>query len=157
MQSVGLSVVWKDHESVTPAVWSTQRWTVDVITIVPADGTVRSREWMFVQPTIGRSPVNHGELIVPFMRVPGPAGPVGPRGPVAPSAPSAPVWPAGPGIANETTRAMAARTTATAPSAAPIFPACAGAPIIGLGPGIAGTGSGGAGAPPPSVGCMRDR
>src|SRR3989304_9747162 len=113
MQSVGLSVVWKDHESVPPAVWSTQRWTVDVITIVPADGTVRAREWMFVQPTIGRAPVNHGALIVLFMRVPGPAGPVGPRGPVAPSAPSAPLWPAGPGIANETTRARGARTAAT--------------------------------------------
>src|SRR3990172_7088386 len=152
MQSVGLSVVWKDHESVTPAVWSTQRGTVDGITIAPADGTGRPGGWMFVQPTIGRSPVNHGALIVLFMRVPGPAGPVGPWGPVAPSAPSAPVapvWPAGPGIANETTRAMAARTTATAPSAAPILPACAGAPIIGLGPGIAGIGCGGAGAPPP--------
>src|SRR4030065_902208 len=103
MQSVGVSVGGKAHECVTPAVWSTQRWTVDVITIVPADGTVRSREWMFVQPTIGRSPVNHGALIVPLMRVPGPAGPVGPWGPVAPSAPSAPVapvLPAGPRIAH---------------------------------------------------------
>ena len=82
--------------SAVPVVCSIHTWTVDVITTVPADGTVRPTMWMFVQPAIGRPPLCHGVLRVLFMRVPAPAGPAGPGGPTSPVSPRGPVGPAGP-------------------------------------------------------------